>query len=356
MAVRAADTEARTSGDPAGNGAAPGDHPGRFLQLGTAFCGAKILLGALELGLFPLLRKAALTEPEIREQLGLHPRGTRDWLNALVGFGVLEYDGQRYHNAAGTSRYLIKGQPGYVGGFLERADRMLYPAWGRFTDALRTGEPQSTDEEGEPYDTMITDADQLREFLGMMDAMNGQLGPQLAETFDWSAYGSVVDVGGARGNLIAPVAKAFPHLDAGVFDLPHVEPFFHEHMATLGLDGRVHFTAGSFFTDPLPRADVIVIGHVLHDWSPEQREALVAKAYEAVNEGGVLLVYDPMLDEEQPNLINLVISLDMLLTTRGGAEYAPGEARSWFEKAGFTVVDQRPLGFSDTLIVGRKDG
>ncbi|HEX6871397.1 MAG TPA: methyltransferase, partial [Micromonosporaceae bacterium] len=172
--------------------------------------------------------------------------------------------------------------------------------------------------------------------------------------FPWRDYTSVVDVGGARGNLIASVARAHPHLTATVFDLPQVQPFFDEHMATLGLTGRIGFHPGSFFTDPLPNADVLVIGHVLHDWSPEQRQDLVRSAYRSVRDGGVLVVYDPMLDEDRPSALNLVISLDMLLTTAGGAEYRPSECRQWMVDAGFTDVTSSPLGFSDTMVVGRK--
>lgn len=332
-----------------------GNHPGRLLGLGTGFAGAKVVLSALELGLFPLLRKGPLTEPEIREQLGLHRRGTQTWLDALVAFKVLECEGGRYRNHPEADRYLVKGDRDYVGGFLERANSLLYPAWGRFTDALRTGQPQSVDHNDEPYDTMVVDDDQLREFLGMMDAMNRPLGPALAECFDWSRYSSVVDVGGARGNLISAVARAHPHLQARVFDLPPVERFFHEHMGNIGMDGKVGFVPGSFFTDPLPEADVLVIGHVLHDWDDEQCRALVEKAYQAVRPGGALLIYDPMIDPDNPNPVNVVISLHMMLTTRGGREYAPAEARSWLEKAGFTVAEQRSLGFSDTLLVGRKE-
>ncbi len=331
-------------------------HPGDLLRIGTAFCSAKILLTALELRLFTLLHEGPATEPEIREKLGLHPRGSRDFLDALVAFGVLLKDDGLYRNSPAADRYLVPGELTYAGGFLERANQMLYPAWGRFTEALLTGEPQVNADSGEPYDAMSADPDQLRSFLGMMDTMNSPLGPALAEVFPWSRYGSMVDVGGARGNLAAAVATRHPRLSAGVFDLPQVEPFFTEHMAGLGLSERLTFHAGDFFKDPLPAADVLIIGHVLHDWNPDVRRMLLRKAYAAVRPGGAVLVYDPMLDPERPNPVNLVISLDMLLTTRGGGEYSPAECRGWLEECGFRVDPPKSLGFSDTLLVGHKDG
>jgi 3-hydroxyisobutyrate dehydrogenase-like beta-hydroxyacid dehydrogenase/SAM-dependent methyltransferase len=347
----------RKAPSPAGAGPAaeqPAPTPYEYLRLGTAFCGSKILLTALELGLFRLLADGPLSEPQVRERLGLHPRGSRDFLDALAAFGLLVRSGGGYANSTGAHRYLIAGRPEYVGGFLERANQMLYPAWGRFTEALRTGEPQSEFSDAEPYDRMSKDPEQLRSFLGMMDTMNGPLGPELARALPWAEYESVVDVGGARGNLLAALTRAHPHLKATVFDLPEVAPFFDEHMAALGQAGQVRFQPGNFFTDPLPGADVVVLGHVLHDWAPRERIRLVEKAYHALPPGGLLAVYDPMLDELRPSAMNLVISLDMLLTTRGGAEYTPAECRDWLSAAGCTDLTAVRLGFADTLVSGRK--
>ncbi len=329
-------------------------NPYEYLRIGTGFCTAQILLTALELDLFGTLRDGPLTNAQLCARLGLHPRGAGDFLDALVCLGLLVKDGGRYRNSLGAERHLVSGEPHYVGGFLERAHRMLYPAWGRFATALRTGEPQSEAGSGEPYDTMSADPVQLRSFLGMMDTMNAPLGVALADAFDWSGCRTVVDVGGARGNLMATVTTAHPHLRATVFDLPQVEPFFTEHMTRFDLGDRVSFRPGSFFTDPIPEADAVVIGHVLHDWAEGERRMLVEKAYLALRPDGALLVYDPMLNPDEPNLVNLVISLDMLLTTRGGAEYTPQDCRSWLTDAGFSIEATRSLGFSDTLVVGRK--
>jgi hypothetical protein len=141
-----------------------------------------------------------------------------------------------------------------------------------------------------------------------------------------------------------------------VFDLPQMQPFFDRHIAALGVAGRVRFRAGDFFLDPLPRAEVLIIGHVLHDWTPAERRALVAKAFGALPPGGSLLVYDRMLDEEPTDVANLVISLSMLLTTPGGAEYTVAECRAVLADVGFVAVSDCGLGTHDTLVVGRKDG
>ncbi|OXM62260.1 MULTISPECIES: methyltransferase [Amycolatopsis] len=326
--------------------------PAGLIRLCNAFCDAKALITAVELDLFTVLHDDPATEDQIRDRLRLHGRGLRDYLHLLVALGLLEKDGDRYRNAAGADQYLVSHQPTFIGGFVRRAGTNLYPAWGRLTEALRTGAPQT----GSDYEQVIRDPGVLGQFVRMMDGLTQVLGPQLIEAFDgWPAGGSVLDVGGCRGNIAGQIVKAHPGLTGHVFDLPQMGPFFTEHMAALGLTGQVHFHGGNFFHDPLPEADVVILGHVLHDFDPGRRKFLLGKAGAAVKPGGSLLVYDRMLEGEPPQVENLVISLDMLLVSDGGSEYPAGEVHENATAGGLTVVEDRKLGDFDTLVVLRKD-
>ncbi|MCQ4084256.1 acetylserotonin O-methyltransferase [Streptomyces sp. RB6PN25] len=327
--------------------------PAGILRLGNAFCDAKALLTAVELDLFTALHEAsdgAATVDEVRDRLSLHGRGLRDFLDLLVALGVLQRAQGRYRNAPAADRHLVRGGEEYIGGFLLRSSRNLYPAWGRLEEALRTGQPQS----GSDFEAVTKNPAILRQFIGSMDAFTNVLGAQLIDAFDWSPYGSVADIGGARGNLASQIVRARQHLAGHVFDLPAMEPFAKELIAELGLEGRLEFHGGSFFTDPLPSADVVILGHVLHDWDAQQRSELLHKAYDAVNPGGALLVYDRMLDDEPEHAENLVISLDMLLVTDGGSEYPAAEITEYARHAGFASTEVSPLGDYDTLVVARK--
>lgn len=328
--------------------------PGAIFRLANSFCDAKALLSAVELGLFTALRQHPCTREEIADALGLHGRGVADWLELLVALGLLERHGERYRNAPGADRHLVRGEREYIGGFLERSNHLLFPAWESLTEALRTGKPQSTGD----FRDMINDPTALARFTDMMDALTGVLAPQLIEAYDrWHRYRSILDIGGCRGYLAARIVASHPHLTGHVADLPQLSPLFDALVTEHGLADRLTFHPGDFFTDPLPTADVVVFGHALHDWNDRQREFLLRKAFSSVRPGGDLLVYDRMLDDQDgvagdhARVENLVVSLDMLLTTEGGREYSVGELREHAEAAGFEWVDSRPLGDYDTLAV-----
>jgi 8-O-methyltransferase len=245
----------------------------------------------------------------------------------------------------------VSGAPGYIGGFLVGADATLYPAYGNLAEALRTGRPQT----GGEFTDMLDDPAMLGQFVGMMDGLSETLGPQLATAFEWSGYRSVLDIGGCRGNLTGHLLAAHSQLSGHVFDLPQLEPFFHDRMAELGLTGRARFHPGDFFRDELPPAEVMIYGHVLSDWDPEQRALLLSKAFAALAPGGALLVYDRMLHPGEDDIENLVASLNMLLVTERGGEYTVAELADQAVAAGFDSITHTPLGAYDTLVTCAKN-
>jgi hypothetical protein len=331
--------------------------PENIMRLGLGFWGSKTLLSAIEVGLFTALADGPLSAPDLAERLGLHPRGARDFFDALVALGMLEREGGLYRNTAETNLFLVRGRPSYIGGMLEMANERLYPFWGSLTEGLRTGLPQNEIKCGGAglFDSIYGDPERLRLFLGAMTGLSMGASRAIAEKFPWRDYKTVVDVGGAQGGLLVQVCLAHPHLTGTNWDLPVVGPVFEEYVASHGLGDRLRFQPGDFFNEPLSSADVITMGHILHDWNLDEKRMLLGKAYEALPEGGALIVFEALIDDERrENAFGLLMSLNMLIETPGGFDYTGEDCRQWMREAGFRETRVEHLVGPDSMVIGIK--
>ncbi|MFC5568763.1 methyltransferase [Lysobacter yangpyeongensis] len=328
--------------------------PDAILQLGFAFWGSKTLLSAVELGVFTALAQGPQDGDALARRLGLHPRSARDFLDALVALRMLERDGSSYRNTEAGDLFLDRNKPSYVGGMLEMGNQRLYPFWGALTEALRTGEPQNEARRGEDFfATLYADPARLEGFLKAMTGISLGAARAIAEKFPWQKYRSFIDVGAAQGAVPVQVARAHPHLTGGGFDLPQVRPVFEQYVQANGLADRLRFHEGNFFADPLPRADVLVMGHILHDWNLEEKRQLLAKAHAALPEGGALIVYEALIDDDRRrNAFGLLMSLNMLIETPGGFDYTGADCIGWMREAGFREAYVEHLVGPDSMVVG----
>ncbi len=325
--------------------------PENILKLGMGFWASKTLLSAVELGVFSALAKAPADLETLRTKLGLHPRSARDFLDALVALKLLQREDGIYRNTPDTGFFLDKAKPSYIGGLLEMANARLYGFWGSLTEALRTGELQNESKHGgDPFAAIYATPETLRGFLRAMSGISAGAARVLAEKFPWKDYKTVMDVGAAEGIVPVTIAQAHSHLRAIGFDLPAVQPVFENFAARQGLADRVKFHAGNFFDDPLPAADVIVMGHILHDWDLTQKKLLLAKAFAALPKGGALIVYDAMIDDDRcENAFGLLMSLNMLIETPGGFDYTGADCKAWMQDAGFVSTRVEPLAGSESM-------
>jgi SAM-dependent methyltransferase len=332
--------------------------PNRIMELGWGFWGSKTLLSAVELEVFTALGGGPRSLVELTKQLKLHPRSARDFLDALVALGVLERDEAGvYANTPETALFLDKAKPSYIGGILEMANKRLYRFWDGLTEALRTGQPQNEAKDGgeDLFGAIYADPVILESFLRGMTGVSLPAAQAMAAMFPWGEIKSFVDVGCAQGGATVAIAQAHPHLSAIGFDLAAVQPVFEAYVKGKGLSDRARFAAGDFFACPLPSADVIIMGHILHDWDLEQKRALLAKAYQALPAGGRLVVYDAIIDDERrQNAFGLLMSLNMLIETRGGFDYTGADCVGWMKEAGFREAVVQPLAGPDSMVIGTK--
>jgi hypothetical protein len=350
LAVQASHLQAQTADLPSAL------TPEGILQLGLGFWGSKTLLSAVELGVFTHLAQGPLSAQNLVERLGLNGRGALDFLDALVALGMLERGGGVYANTTVTDLFLDRNKQAYVGGLLEMANARLYPFWVNLTEALKTGRPQNEAKQGgDFFASLYADAGRLAGFLKAMTGISMGSAIAIAEKFPWRDYKTFADIGAAQGGLPVQVGLAHPHLRGLGFDLPGVQPHFETYVRQHGLSERIAFKAGDFFADPLPQADVLVMGHVLHDWDLDQKRALIGKAFAALPSGGALIVYETIIDDDRrQNAFGLLMSLNMLIETPGGADYTAAECAGWMRQAGFKGTRAEHLAGPESMVVGIK--
>jgi precorrin-6B methylase 2 len=325
--------------------------PERIIGLGLGFWGAKTLLTAVEMGLFTELAGGPQSGDEIARRLELHSRSARDFLDALVALGMLKRTGDVYACTAETELFLDRKKPSYVGGILEMANARLYPFWGSLTEALHTGQPQNEAKKGgNLFEAVYADPERLKQFLKSMTGLSMGAAKAIAAKFPWEKHKTFIDIGCAQGGLPVQVALAHKHLTGGGYDLPVVRPVYEEYVRSFGLDQRLKFHPGDFMKDVLPAADVLVMGHILHDW-----DMLIAKAYAALPAGGALIAFDAVIDDDRSkNAFGLLMSLNMLIETRGGFDYTGADCCAWFKAAGFKSARVEHLVGPDSMVIGVK--
>jgi len=330
--------------------------PDAIMQLGFGYWGSKTLLTAVELGLFTELAKGPVALDEIRSRLGLHERSARDFLDALVALGMLKREQGKYSNTAATDLYLDRAKPTYMGGMMEMMSARLFRFWADLTEGLKTGEPQNEAKHGgDLFDTLYSDPKRLEQFLSAMTGLSLGIAHAIAQKFPWSKYQSFVDIGAAQGGLPVVLAQAHKHLTGIGADLPVVRPIFEKYVASHGLERRLSFRALDFFQDPLPKADVIIMGHILHDWDRPTKQMLVSKAYDALPSNGALIIFESIIDDERrSNAFGLLMSLNMLIETRGGFDYTGADCAGWMREVGFKHTLVEHLCGPDSMVVGLK--
>jgi len=332
-----------------------------ILQTAFGFWSSKVLLTAVEFGVFTKLGQRRLSGAELGAELGLHPRAISDFFDALVAMKFLEREGDgpqaKYFNTAAGAMYLDQKSPRYVGGILEMLNARIFKYWNDLPEALRTGKPQNEEKYGQKgiFETLYAEPAKLEQFLGAMTGLSRLNFEAFAAKFDFSPYKTLCDIGGATGLLCIEAARKHPHLKCISFDLPPVEPVARKSIAAAGLSQRITTASGDFFKDPLPKADLITMGMILHDWNLEKKMHLIRAAYDALPPGGAFVAIEALIDDaRRENAFGLLMSLNMLIEFGEAFDFSGADFRKWCSEAGFRRFEVIHLGGASSAAVAYK--
>lgn len=335
--------------------------PSKIMQVSMAFTSSKTLLSAVELGLFTKLAEGPATGEQLGRGLGLAPRGWYDFFDGLVAMGFLERTGEgptaTYRNGEEAAHFLDRNKPTYIGGFLEMASARLFRFWGDLTEALRTGKPQNEIKHtGKPvFEELYRDPARLEQFMSAMAGFSAGNFSAFASKFDFSRYKTLADVGGATGQLSVLVAKAQPHMRCTSYDLDVVEPIAKRAIEQAGVGDRVKTGVLDFFKQPIPHADVVTMGMILHDWNLEKKMHLIKSAYDALPSGGAFVAIETIIDDERrKNVMGLMMSLNMLIEFGDAFDYSGRDFDGWCKQVGFKRTEVLPLAGASSAAIAYK--
>lgn len=336
-------------------------NPSKIMEIGLAFWASKTLLTAVNMGLFTYLAKGPSSGAEIMIELKLHKRALYDFLDTLVALGFLKREGTKetsiYSNAGDTNLFLDKNKPSYIGGILEMANNRLFGFWNNLEEGLKTGLPQNEAKNGKDdfFAALYADENRLREFIAAMGGIQMGNFMAFANKFDFSIYNTLCDIGGAGGHLAAQVVMNNKHMVCDSFDLPAVQPIAQENMKNMGLEDKVIIQAGDFLRDEFPKADVVTMANVLHDWGIAEKKMLIKKAYNALPTSGVLVVIENIIDDNRSvNAFGLMMSLNMLIESPGGFDFSKADIDVWVKEAGFRETSLLPLAGPSSAFIAIK--
>ncbi|HEA29987.1 MAG TPA: methyltransferase [Leeuwenhoekiella sp.] len=338
--------------------------PAVILQIGTGFWASKVLLTAVQFELFThLVKQPNQTIKDIKSKLDLKctDRNAYDFLDCLVGLGFLNREGiletAHYSNTIDTAIFLDKAKPSYIGGILEMQNEQGWNVWAKLDRGLKTGLIQHDvkDNDENIFDFISNKPEMFKKFV---DGMTGvQMGNfiALAQKFDFSNYKTLLDAGGSAGVLSIMIAQHNTHMNCTTFDLPALESMANETIEKFKMADHVKVLNGDFFKDELPKADIVTMGNVLHDWDEDTKIKLMKTAYDALPKGGVFIAIEHVIDNERKqNVFGLMMSLNMLIETGDGFNYTFDDFNNWAKKAGFSSTELMPLAGPSSAAIAYK--
>ncbi len=322
----------------------------KVLQMVRAFQPACILTAAADLDIFTLLDNEPMTAQMLSDKLGSDLRATTMLLDALTALGFLTKRKNQYIVPAQISEMLT-----------ESGCRNILPAvrhlanchrrWIQLAQVVKTGRA------AEVQPSIRGEAADRDAFIDAMNVFSAPLASQIIEHLQPLSFQHLLDIGGASGTWTIAFLNAAPKAKATIFDLPDVIPLAEKRIADAGLLDRITFAAGDFYSDKLPMgADFVWLSAVTHQNSRWQNRTLFAKIHSALQEDGIVVIRDVVMDESRISpQAGALFAVNMLVGTEAGGTYTFDEFREDLTRAGFTEVTLLYKGeYMNSLIRAKK--
>lgn len=309
---------------------------------------SRAILTALELDIFTAVGNGG-TATQVAQKLGTDARATEMLLNVLVGMELLKKGGEMFVNTATSSRYFREGSPDNMRMALMHSVN-LWDRWSTLTECIREGTSVAR-RSGAARSELQTKA-----FIAAMHRNARERAPIVIRAIGLDGVHRMIDLGGGSGAYSIAFAQAKPDLKVTLLDVPDVLPLTTEYVREAGVTDRVTFTPGDLQTDKFGSGyDLALLSAICHMFGIDQNKDLLRRAYDALNDGGRLVIQEFILEPDKTGpLTAALFSLNMLVGTEKGSSYSSAEYTDWLKDAGFRDVKYVRLPGPTGLMIATK--
>jgi len=324
-------------------------NPPFLLETVRAFMKSRILLTGVALDLFTQIDRGLVSAEDLAGKNRLDVRALTRLLDAIVTFGFLKKENQRYALTP-DGAWLSTDHPETPVPMILHMNE-LWDTWSHLTTAVRQGK--------NPEHIPVSEKDEhaFNAFINAMHVIGKDLSLEITENLNLSSYHKLLDVGGASGTYTIAFLEKNPDMTSVIFDLKPVLPMAEKRLSASGILDRVELVGGNFYTDDFPRGcDLVLLSAIIHQNSATQNIDLFRKIYEAIELGGTLMIRDHIMEEDRLSPpAGAVFALNMLVATAGGDTYTFKEVKQGLESAGFSDIRQIRRGKKmDCIVTARK--
>jgi hypothetical protein len=324
-----------------------------IFEMACGYWVSQSLYVAAKLGIADLVADGPKTADQLAAATGMHGPSLYRVLRALASKGVFAEDSERRFGLTPLAECLLS-RPGSQRAMVLMMGEEHYQAYGELLYSVQTGKPSFVKVMGEPvFDYMSKHPEAAAIFDEAMTGIHGAETAAMIDAYDFSQFGTVVDIGGGNGTVIRTVLEKNPTVSGVLYDLPHVVQRAQPLFDASSVAGRAKLIGGSFFESVPPGGDAYMMRHIIHDWYDDECRTILKNCHAVMRPDAKLLVIDTVI--EPGNTPQFAKYLDItMLTIPGGKERTAAEFRELFASAGFELTRVVPTRSSVSIVEGRK--
>lgn len=312
--------------------------PMQLLQLSFAFMISRSISIASEYFIADKLVDQPKTAAQLAAESGLHARSLYRVMRACASAGVFSEDEQGRFSLTPLAQFLRSDQPGNLRAFTAMMNSVWqYQTWADMSYAVETGKPAFDHVFGMPFFEYLAQSEAMSKgFHEAMTSNSAFTSEALLNSYDFSGFTKVVDVGGGEGILLASLLQRNPHLSGILYEIPVLASAAAKLFGQYDVSSRCQHLGGDFFQSVPEGGDLYILKHIIHDWNDEQCIQILSNCRKAINKGGKVLVIEMVVPEGNTPSMSKLLDLQMLACLPG-CERTEAEYRALFEKAGFSL-------------------